>query len=434
MTHLLNRAIGLAAALAVCAAFGASLNAQEPARTNTVGMELVLIQPGTMIVGVFEPPYPKPPDPNAPAQPAAGRGGVGSTLAPAMLAAGDRNQDQRLSREELSALVSGWFARLDPGNGKVSQQDFVQGFNALIAPPQAAADAGGGRGGGGRGAAGRGGVGTNLFTVVDVNKDGAVTREEFEAAFDKWFTAWDAAKAGSLSLDQLAAGLNVAVPQPAVASRGIPLTPAEYQRAEAMAKADYMKGFEVRIARPYYIGKYEVTQAQWKRVMGSNPSIFQGDKVTDDADKHPVENVTWADAQAFIKKLNALEKTKAYRLPTEFEWEYAARAGGDAVTSSTVFREQAIAGYNSYTSTHMVGEKKPNAWGLYDMLGNVWEWVQDYYNEKIFADPVPPRTGKEHVLKGGGFVSDVKNTIPATHGAGPGSKFDVGFRIVREVN
>lgn len=85
-------------------------------------------------------------------------------------------------------------------------------------------------------------------------------------------------------------------------------------------------------------------------------------------------------------------------------------------------------------TTHPVGTKMPNAWGLYDMLGNVWEWVQDYYNEKIFADPTPPRSGKEHVLKGAGFLGDVRNTIYSIHGAGPGSTFDVGFRIVRDLD
>ncbi|MEP6915067.1 MAG: SUMF1/EgtB/PvdO family nonheme iron enzyme [Acidobacteriota bacterium] len=191
-------------------------------------------------------------------------------------------------------------------------------------------------------------------------------------------------------------------------------------------------GFLVRIDHAYHIGKYEVTQAQWRRVMGSNPSTFQGDKVTDDAGRHPVENVTWKNAQAFVRKLNAIEKTNAYRLPTEFEWEYAARAGAEDDIPWAEIRAQAIAGYNSFTATHMVGEKKPNAWGLYDMLGNVWEWVQDFYNEKIFADPAPPRSGKEHVLKGGGFLADVKNATYLTHAAGPGSKFDVGVRIVRD--
>jgi sulfatase modifying factor 1 len=207
-------------------------------------------------------------------------------------------------------------------------------------------------------------------------------------------------------------------------------TPADAARArriEAMARSEYSSGFVARIERPYYIGKYEVTQAQWTRVMSHNPSTFRGE----DADRHPVENVTWQDAQAFIRALNTLEKTDAYRLPSEFEWEYAARARGEADIPWTEIRDHAIAGYNAYTSTHVVGEKKPNAWGLYDMLGNVWEWVEDFYNEKLFADAAPPKSGREHVLKGGGFVADVKNAIPATHAAGPGSGFDVGFRIVR---
>jgi formylglycine-generating enzyme required for sulfatase activity len=166
--------------------------------------------------------------------------------------------------------------------------------------------------------------------------------------------------------------------------------------------------------------------------MGTNPSTFQGGKVKDDADIHPVDHVSWQDAESFVRKLNAMEKTKAYRLPTEFEWEYAARAGEPGQTGWTEIREAAWEQDANKGTTHAVGTKKPNPWGLYDTLGNVWEWVQDYYNDKLFADPVPPKTGKEHVLKGGSFVSDVKNTIYATHGAGPGSGFDVGFRIVRD--
>jgi formylglycine-generating enzyme len=214
---------------------------------------------------------------------------------------------------------------------------------------------------------------------------------------------------------------------------GTTYTTEEYARIEQAARADATPGFKVTIERPYYIGKYEVTQAEWKRVMGTNPSVFQGAKVTDGEDRHPVENVTWADAQAFVRKLNSLEKTTTYRLPTEFEWEYAARAGADDDIAWSAIREQAIAGYNAYFNTHVVGEKKPNAWGLYDTLGNVWEWVQDYYNEKIFADPLPPRSGTQHVLKGGGFAAGVKNATYLTHAAGPGSGFDVGFRIVKEI-
>jgi len=426
----------------------AGLSAQQPTSTNSVGMEFVLIQPGSMTVAVFHPPYPKPVDPNAP--PAAGRagggrGGTGTTLAPQVFADGDRNKDGRLDREEFSGLADTWFDRMDAAKaGRLNQQEFTQRFATVTAPgagpgPAAApAAAGAGAqaaGAGGRGAAGGrgGGAGGTLFMVADANRDGFVGRDELKALFGNWFAAWDAARTNALTVEQMVAGLNTALPGAAAPARGTPLTPADYARIEQMAKANYSDGFTVKIDRPYYIGKYEVTQADWKKVMGTNPSLFQGGKVADNADKHPVENITWDDAQAFIKKLNALEKTNAYRLPTEFEWEYAARAGADADTPWTQIREQAITGYNAYFNTHMVGEKKPNAWGLYDTLGNVWEWVQDFYNEKVFADPVPPKSGRQHVLKGGGFVADVKNAIPATHAAGPGSGFDVGFRIVKDV-
>ena len=202
-----------------------------------------------------------------------------------------------------------------------------------------------------------------------------------------------------------------------------------YTPAEKIAKAAARPGFEVKLNQPYYIGKFEVTQGQWLKVMGHNPSYFQGDKVTDDAAKHPVENITWKDAQAFIKKLNKLDKSYKYRLPTEFEWEFAARAGANDDIAWPKARAQSVI---SELSTRAVGSKEPNAWGLYDMLGNVWEWVDDYYNEKIFADPKPPRKGKQHVLKGASFTGDSKNNTYLTHAAGPGNGFDVGFRLVME--
>ena len=210
---------------------------------------------------------------------------------------------------------------------------------------------------------------------------------------------------------------------------GPPPTPEEYARIEAAWKKDVSDGFQVSIGKAYYIGKYEVTQAQYKKVMGTNPSLFQGSQITDGADDHPVDSVTWADAQAFVKALNQLEKTNVYRLPSEFEWEWAARAGADDDIAWADRRPQA---FNSGQTTQAVGKMKPNAWGLYDTLGNVWEWVEDVYNEKLFADPKPPRSGKQHVLKGGSFVADVANLSYTTHAAGPGNRFDVGFRIVRE--
>jgi formylglycine-generating enzyme len=205
----------------------------------------------------------------------------------------------------------------------------------------------------------------------------------------------------------------------------------EYAEMERQVKRDASPGFPVQIARPYYIGQFEVTQAQWKQVMGRNPSVFQGDKVTDNADEHPIENISWTDAQAFLKKLNALDKGRTYRLPTEFEWEYAARAGA---TDDIAWADIRAVAQMGLRTTARVGQKKPNAWGLYDTLGNVWEWVQDVYNEKLFADPVPPRSGSQHVLKGASFVGDVKNATYLTHAAGPGNGWDVGFRVVLEVN
>jgi formylglycine-generating enzyme required for sulfatase activity len=258
---------------------------------------------------------------------------------------------------------------------------------------------------------------------------------------------------------------------PLAQGRGAPRDPrmvwdaADIAACEAATRADRSDGFRVTLAKPYLIGKTEVTQAQWKAVMGTNPSLFQGTRV-EHADDHPVDSVSWADAQAFVKALNAKEKTKSYRLPTEFEWEYACRAGGSGQQTWTDIRAQAVLGlglpgrgggnrgggaapapapeetaepetpaqYAARTGmSNAVATKPANAWGIYDMLGNVWEWVADPYNGKLFADPTPPKSGPVHVLKGGGFFSDVKNAICATHAFGPGDSFAVGFRIVKDL-
>src|SRR3569833_3956604 len=118
------------------------------------------------------------------------------------------------------------------------------------------------------------------------------------------------------------------------------------------------------------MGKFEVTQAEWKKVMGTNPSVFQGSRVSDAADRHPVDSVRWEDAQAFVEKLNRLENTRAYRLPNEFEWEYAGRAGGEGQVDWDEIRRQAVQGLRAEKgarkpTTQIVGSKVPNAWGLY---------------------------------------------------------------------
>ena len=214
--------------------------------------------------------------------------------------------------------------------------------------------------------------------------------------------------------------------EPTVGEPGKSIPPEMYKKAVEMARRDRMPGFTVTLDQPYYIGKFEVTQEQWQKVMGKNPSVFKSDS----SKNHPVENITWKDARAFIKKLNKIDSKHRYRLPTEFEWEYAARAGArDDIPWKDIFGAAVLSG----RAPSAVGTKMPNAWGLYDMLGNVWEWVQDFYNEKIFADPVPPKSGKQHVLKGASFTGDVKNATYMTHAAGPGNGFDIGLRIVMEV-
>jgi sulfatase modifying factor 1 len=214
---------------------------------------------------------------------------------------------------------------------------------------------------------------------------------------------------------------------------GLPkLKASDYEAAKQLALRDANSGFEVTIAKAFYMGKFEVTQAQWKKVMGSNPAYFQGNNIEGNTDSFPVERVSWSDVQRFIKKLNQLEKGKAtYRLPTEFEWEYAARASNKKDIAWNEINESA---HIAKLTPQAVGQKKPNAWGLYDMLGNVWEWVDDYYNEKIFADPTPPQKAKQHVLKGSCFYGDVKNATYMTHAGGPGSGYDTGFRLVVEIS
>lgn len=150
----------------------------------------------------------------------------------------------------------------------------------------------------------------------------------------------------------------------------------------------------------YYIGKYEVTQAEWKAVMGSNPSIFEGDNL-------PVENVSWNDCQEFIRKLNTLTG-KNFRLPTEAEWEFAARGGNNSrgykYSGSNDIGSVAWYNGNSGSKTHPVGQKSPNELGLYDMSGNVWEWCQDWkgdYPSSAQTNPTGPASGSYRVYRGG---------------------------------
>jgi formylglycine-generating enzyme required for sulfatase activity len=157
----------------------------------------------------------------------------------------------------------------------------------------------------------------------------------------------------------------------------------------------------VTISKAYWMAKTEVTQEQWYAVMGSNPSTFKGDNL-------PVENMSWFDAQEFIKKVNGSGEIPAgwkVCLPTEAQWEYACRAGEKSPFSGGTIGEVAWYVDNSEYKTHPVGIKKPNAWGLHDMHGNVSEWCLDWYDNELQggADPLGPSSGVRRVLRGGSW-------------------------------
>lgn len=187
--------------------------------------------------------------------------------------------------------------------------------------------------------------------------------------------------------------------------------------------------------QPFALGKYPVTQAQWRKVMGNNPSHFTGD------DSHPVENVSWNGAQAFIQKLNGLTG-HTYRLPSEAEWEYACRAGSTGKwcfgDDESLLREYAWYDANSGSSTQPVGRKKPNAWGLCDMHGNVWEWCEDTWHSDYKGALDDGRAwvggdGVARVLRGGCWDFKASNARAGSRvKISPVSHFySFGFRVAR---
>jgi formylglycine-generating enzyme required for sulfatase activity len=216
---------------------------------------------------------------------------------------------------------------------------------------------------------------------------------------------------------------------------------------DSSCKDDEKPQHRVRITKAFEMGKYEATQGQWKAVMNANESDFQGDN-------NPVENVTRAEAVNFANRLNMRNDGYRYRLPTEAEWEYAARAGTASATYGPL-EEIAWFGKNSNDESHPVGGKKPNAWGLYDMLGNVREWVADTYQANFYAtspadDPSGPQANYGErgqpgyqggagvalpVIRGGGWPNP-ESFLRASdryHYFGPTLRVsDVGFRLARE--
>jgi formylglycine-generating enzyme required for sulfatase activity len=215
----------------------------------------------------------------------------------------------------------------------------------------------------------------------------------------------------------------------------VPIPAGEFLMGSNDGDDDERPVHTVQIGRPFYLGKYAVTQAQWEAVMGNNPSHFTGQP------NRPVEQVSWDDVQAFIGKLNNKEGGTKYRLPTEAEWEYAARAGSTTAYSfgddPGQLGEYAWYTDNSGGQTHPVGQRQPNAWGLYDMHGNVWEWVQDWYGTyaaEPVTDPQGPSSGSNRVVRGGSWYNDARFCRSACRSyAPPGHRRGVvlGFRLLR---
>ena len=205
---------------------------------------------------------------------------------------------------------------------------------------------------------------------------------------------------------------------------------------------------EVEISRGFWLGKYEVTQGEWEAVMGTTP--WSGDSFVRSNPSHPAVYISWNDVQRFVEKLNDVAGETVYRLPTEAEWEYACRAGtstrwsfGDDESDLTDYAWYRANAWNAGKKEYAqrVGTKRANPWGLYDMHGNVWEWVQDwygtgYYNSSPRVDPPGPTSGSDRVARGGDFDGYAERVRSAARIVSwPGARYrSFGERLVRLYN
>ena len=187
----------------------------------------------------------------------------------------------------------------------------------------------------------------------------------------------------------------------------------------------------VTISKGFWMGKTEVTQAQWQAVMGSNPSDSKGTNL-------PVESVSWNDAQKFLQKIDpVLAAADGWKtmLPTEAQWEYAARAGESWLYSGSDKLDEVAWYSDNSDKTNSVGMKKANAWGLHDMSGNVWEWCRDRYDEKLSGgvDPAGASSGAYRVSRGGSWYGYANRSRVAFRSDNDptGTYYDIGVRVLR---
>lgn len=223
-----------------------------------------------------------------------------------------------------------------------------------------------------------------------------------------------------------------------------------FQMGEANSDYDSGTTHQVNISKDFWLGRTEVTQNQWQKIMGNKeihpekPSPFRGAHPD-----YPVVGVSYFDVERFLERLNEQSNDYRFRLPTEAEWEYACRAGTTTPFSYGLRLSDSLANFNAQMSSKHsnlgkflehptpVGSYAPNPWGLYDMHGNVWEWVSDWYalySEEAETDPKGPISGKEKMLRGGSWyfgAENAKSSYRKTHEPRLWG-FSIGFRIVLE--
>jgi len=280
-----------------------------------------------------------------------------------------------------------------------------------------------------------------LFIMLNSNlifSEECITQEQLEAEILKERKKWDINLDNQYGIEEIIYGLQLisnsnlnniqtwtnefdmtfVLIQPGTFDMGSPKDETDRETDEVQ--------HSVTLTRSFYLQTTEVTQGQWKAVMGSNPSNFSSC-----GDDCPVELVSWEDTKEFIEKLNLHENTNRYRLPSEAQWEYAARAGSTtALANGNIVKTacnldtnlDAMGWYcgNANNKTHPVAQKQANALGLYDMHGNVWEWCQDWYDTypaNSVTDPMGPSSGTKRVMRGGNWYNESRRCRSAERGS-----------------